>query len=176
MKLFQIFILKFGKVSLPLQIVINHILNIQEMSLKERGIVIAIGQKSNGLRKSDGQPWTRQEYVIETGGKYPKKVAFSLMNEKIEKANIQLGQTIEIDADAQSREYNGKWYTEIIAWKVENYGVVQPVANQQPGYQQTAPQGYAPSVKPVNQFGQPVNQYGQAVQTAPAADNNDIPF
>lgn len=134
-----------------------------------RGKVIAVGQLFSGSRKSDGQPWRKQEYVIETEGQYPKKVAFSIMNDKIDQANIQPGNVVEIEIDAQSREYNGRWYTELTAWKVNNLGnVVQP-QYQQPVYQQTAPQGYAPSVMPTNQFGQPIRQ-------TPANADGGMPF
>lgn len=106
------------------------------------GKIVHIGQVVSGTRKKDGQPWKKQEFVLETGGQYPKKVAFSIMNDKIDKANIQLGHSVEIEVDALSREYNGKWYTELTAWKVNNHGVVNAPEHTQPVYQQQAPQGY----------------------------------
>lgn len=127
-----------------------------------RGKVIALGQSANGNRKSDGQPWRKQEYVLETEGKFQKKVAFSLMNAKIDEANIQIGQTVEVELDASSREYNGKWYTELTAWRVNNLGVTaaQPTAAQQAVYQQTPPPGYEqPSCQ---QPQQPTSPFGQS--------------
>ncbi len=128
-----------------------------------RGQVIFVGQLQSGVGKNSGKQWQKQEYVIQTDGQYPKKVAFSLLNDKIQQANIQMGQTIEVEVDAQSREYNGKWYTELTAWRVNNLGNAapaqtyqQPVQNQNV-YQQTAPQGYtaAQNPQPANPFGQP---------------------
>lgn len=69
------------------------------------------GQGKNGT-------WTKQEYVIETEGQYPKKVCFSLWGERIDNANIKEGELITISFDIESREYEGKWYTQINAWKV----------------------------------------------------------
>lgn len=135
-----------------------------------RGKVIFVGQMTDGTRKKDGQPWKKQEYVIETDGQYPKKVAFSLMNDKIDKAAIQMGQTLEVDVDAQSREYNGKWYTELTAWRVSNLGIVQQPQNMNSVYQQQAPQGYAPTATPTNQFGQP------AQTSAVPSSSEDLPF
>lgn len=127
------------------------------------GKIVHIGQVVSGTRKRDGQPWKKQEFVLETGGQYPKKVAFSIMNDKIDKANIQLGHSVEIEVDASSREYNGKWYTELAAWKVNNLGVVNTPAHTQPVYQQQAPQGYQ------QQQAQP--------QTAPnSQSSSDLPF
>lgn len=106
-----------------------------------QGKIIAVGQSFNGTTK-DGKPWRKQEYIMEISGPYPKKLAFSVMNDKIDNANLQVGHTAEIEIDAQSREYNGKWYTEVTAWKVNNRGIV----NTAPGhdvYQQQPPQGYA---------------------------------
>lgn len=108
-----------------------------------QGKIIHIGQAFCGNRKSDGQPWKSQEYVLETSGQYSKKVCFKLMNDKIDQANIQIGHTVEIEVDASSREYNGRWYTELTAWKVNNQGFVNAAPAQQPVYQQQAPQGYA---------------------------------
>ena len=62
--------------------------------------------------------WKKQEYVIETAGQIPRKVCFSLWGDKIEQFNIQEGLEMEVMFDLESREYNGRWYTEIKAWKV----------------------------------------------------------
>lgn len=107
-----------------------------------KGKIIAVGAMFNGTRKSDGQPWKKQEYVLETAGQYPKKVAFNVMNDKIDKAALQVGHSVEIDVDASSREYNGRWYTELTAWRINNMGVVNNV-EQRPVYEQQAPEGYS---------------------------------
>lgn len=126
-----------------------------------RGQVVFVGQLQQGIGKTSGKEWKKQEYAIQTDGQYSKKVAFSLMNDKIAQANIQMGQTIEIEIDAQSREYQGKWYTELTAWRVNNLGNApqqfgQPNAQSQSVYQQSAPQGYQ--------------------QPAPPPSSSDMPF
>lgn len=133
------------------------------------GKVIALGSSFNGQKK-DGTPFRKQEYIIEkVDGKYVKKLAFSVINDKIDEFKIQVGQHVEIEANIESREYNGKWYTEVTAWKVANHGFVsdtptpQPAYAQQPVYQQQAPVGYQPTVQPTIAAPQP-------------AQNNDLPF
>lgn len=81
------------------------------------GKVTLVGQTSTGVSKS-GNGWQKKEFVIETEGQFPKKVAFSLFNDK---ANIPVavGQEVTVSFDLSSREYNGRWYTEALAWKVE---------------------------------------------------------
>lgn len=123
-----------------------------------RGKVVAINQLQSGVSKTKGTPWKKQEFVIETEGQYPKKVAFSLMNDKIDNANIQMGQTLEIEVDAQSREYNGRWYTELTAWRVNNLGFTAAPQQQQNVYQQQAPQGYQQPTYPQQQT--PTTQQG----------------
>ena len=67
------------------------------------------GEGRNGI-------WKKQEYVIETEGQYPKKICFSLWGDKIEQARIAEGEQINLSFDVESREYNGRWYTEVKAW------------------------------------------------------------
>ena len=50
----------------------------------------------------------------------------SVWGDKIETANLQPGTLLKIDFDVESREFNGRWYTDIKAWKIENAGA--PVA------------------------------------------------
>ena len=58
-----------------------------------------------------------------------------------------VGEEVKVSFDAESREWNGKWFTHLNAWKVERQGVQ---ATQQPVYQQqqaqTQPQ--APATPP----------------------------
>lgn len=129
-----------------------------------QGKIIVVGAKAEGISKTKGTPWKKQEYVLETSGQYPKKVAFYIMNDKIDQAGIQVGHDVEIEVDAQSREYNGKWYTELNAWKIRNLSNPQP--SQYPNsnaYQQTAPQGYS-----APQYSQPAPQ--------PSINDDSIPF
>lgn len=116
-----------------------------------RGKVIKVLPPEGGVSKA-GKPWKRQMFVIETDGQYPKTVAFSVMGEeKIAKAGLQIGHTIEIDVDAESREYNGKWYTSLNAWRIKNINAFTQSQNM---YQQQAPQGYVANTQ---QMQQPMN-------------------
>ena len=58
--------------------------------------------------------------ILETEGQYPKKIAVTLPNEDlINKASqLSLNTKVSIDVNIESREYNGKWFTEIKAWKI----------------------------------------------------------
>lgn len=128
-----------------------------------RGKIINIGALTNGVSKA-GKEWKKQEFVLETSGQYPKKVAFNLMNDKIDKAQIQVGHEVEIEVDAESREYNGKWYTTLTVWRINNHSVI-PARNT---YQQTAPQGYTPA--------SPQMTVGQMQAQQQQNNNDDLAF
>ena len=83
---------------------------------------IATGEGKNGT-------WKSQDYVLETGGQYPKKVCFNLFGDSIDKFNVGIDDEIKVSYDIDSREYNGRWFTTIRAWKVEKEVSVTPIAN-----------------------------------------------
>lgn len=72
-----------------------------------------------GIDKN-GNPWKVQGYVGETSDQYPRKVHFEVFGaERIEKNACNVGDLVDVSFDIESREYNGRWYTSIRAWKVE---------------------------------------------------------
>lgn len=76
------------------------------------------------LQKGAGKngEWRKQDVVVETDGQYPKKVCISIWGDKIDENKLRIGNVLSIDFDVESREYNGKWYTDVKAWKVELAG------------------------------------------------------
>ena len=82
------------------------------------GKIIAILPMQGGTSKS-GNEWKKQDYILETHDQYPKKVCFNLWGEKVDQFAIQSGEELTVSFDIESREFNGKWYTNINAWKVD---------------------------------------------------------
>ena len=80
------------------------------------------GQGKNG-------PWKKQEFILETGDTYPKKICIAVWGDKIDLSSFKPGDTVDVSFDVESREYNGRWYTDVKAWKVSG--------KQQSGGQQT---------------------------------------
>jgi len=66
--------------------------------------------------------WKKQEFIVETEGQFPKKVCVSIWGDKINDSQLQIGNHLKIDFDIESREYNGRWYTDVKAWKIELAG------------------------------------------------------
>lgn len=70
------------------------------------------GQGKNGT-------WKKQEFILETPGQYPKKVCISLWGEKVDENRLSAGDKIVASINIESREYNGRWYTDVRAWKIQ---------------------------------------------------------
>jgi len=72
------------------------------------------GQGRNG-------EWKKQQFVIEIeAGQFPKKVCFVLWGaDKIDQAALTEGETVKVFFDIESREYNGRWYTDVKAWRID---------------------------------------------------------
>jgi hypothetical protein len=86
-----------------------------------QGKLIERGNLENGTSKN-GKDWVRQNVIIETDGTYPKKICIQLTNnELIEGVNkVTIGSNILFFVNIESNEYNGKWFTNIKAWKYES--------------------------------------------------------
>lgn len=85
--------------------------------------------------------WKKQDIIVETEGQYPKKVCVSIWGDKAEAGVLSLGNMLNISFDVESREFNGRWYTDVRAWKVEMAGASAPMN----AADQTAQPVFAPS-------------------------------
>ena len=104
------------------------------------GKVVQLGTLTEG--SSPRGPWKKQELIIETIENFPRKICVLCWNERVNEANgFFVGQVVTIQISIESREFNGKWYTDVRAIRFDlNQG--QPVGQpQQP--QQTQPQPMA---------------------------------
>ena len=81
-----------------------------------KGKIIEILPEKSG-QSANGE-WRKQEYVLETDSNYPKKICFMAWGDKIGEFNLKQGDSVEVSVDLESREYNGRWYTDVKAWKV----------------------------------------------------------
>ena len=122
------------------------------------GKVVQVLPIQTGTSKA-GNPWQKQEFVLEQGGQYPRKVCISLFGDNVAKIP-QVGQDVMVSVDIDSREFNGRWYTEIKAWNVVQAGAQQAA----PAPQQVAT---APAAAPAQPQPAPAAQAGVA---------DDLPF
>lgn len=83
------------------------------------GKVIAVLEPRGGVSKN-GNEWKVQEYVIETHDQYPRRMCFDVFGaDKIQQFNIQVGEELNVFFDIDAREWQGRWFNSIRAWKVD---------------------------------------------------------
>lgn len=80
-----------------------------------KGKVINILEELKGT-SAKGE-WCKRGFVIETMDQYPKKVQFDVFKTDLQMPQIE--QVVDVSYNAESREYNGRWYTNLTAWKIE---------------------------------------------------------
>lgn len=124
------------------------------MDIKGRVIQLLALQTGEGKNGT----WKKQDFVIETDGQYPKKVCISAWGDKINESALQVGNEVNISFDVESREYNGRWYTDLKAWKIDTLGAG---ATEQPSYS-------APSSRPAT-----VTPLPSSLQ---ASEDDNLPF
>lgn len=91
------------------------------------GKIIQVLEARSGVSKSSGNNWMIQEYVIETQEQYPHRMMFSIFGEdKIQQAAINAGDEVTVSFDINCREFNGRWYNDIRAWKVDHVNGAAP--------------------------------------------------
>ena len=126
-----------------------------------------------GESKSSGKPWALQAYVLETQEQFPRKVHFEIFGEQRIKDNpCEIDDLVTVSFDIESREFNGRWYTSIRAWKVQQ-GIVD-VSAQQPAAAPVA-QGATsptPTTQPTPQMGGTVEPF----DPTPGDSTDDLPF
>lgn len=111
-----------------------------------KGKIFAVLPAQSGVSQKSGNNWMIQQYVIETDGKYPKKVPFEIFGEdKIKQFNLQVGDDVTIQFDLEGSEYNGKWYVRVKCYNVTKTDLFGQQPQPQPTViypdkPQTAPQ------------------------------------
>ncbi len=87
------------------------------------GKIIQVLPVQEGISKT-GNPWKVQSYVLETQEQYPRKVCFEIFGEdRIKNNPCNIDDVVTVSFDIESREFNGRWYTSIRAWRVQQGAV-----------------------------------------------------
>lgn len=129
-----------------------------------QGKVVRLGALTEGT--SARGAWRKQELIIETIEQYPKQVCLVCWGDRVAEAqNFTPGQTIKAQISIESREFNGKWYTDVRPFRFDLDTPQQAQQMQQPMMQ---PQQFAAPSYEQNNI--PVTDYFQT-------DNgDDLPF
>lgn len=87
--------------------------------MKFTGIITEALPVASGTSQN-GNAWRRAEYELtydNSRPEYPKAVLFSVMNDNIEKLNLQKGSSYEVELDFSVREHEGRRYMSATGWK-----------------------------------------------------------
>jgi len=88
--------------------------------LKIKGRITKVLEKESGTSKA-GKDYVKQSFVIDTGQQFNPEVCFQIFGaEKVDKFNQynKEGDEVEVSFNVSSREFNGKYYHNLDAWKV----------------------------------------------------------
>ena len=102
--------------------------------------------------------WQRQDVVFEVPSEFSRKICVTFFNKPTEADSLVEGQTYVVSVNVESREYNGKWYTDVRAWRV------------QPKQEEAAPQAAPMPDMP------PFGEEPQYTSTSNVAEVDDLPF
>lgn len=76
-------------------------------------------------------PWKKQEFILETNTQPQRRVCFSLWGDKVDQFKLNIGDEFEVSFDLESREYNGRWYTDVKAWKIAKGNTINNPGTQE---------------------------------------------
>ena len=130
------------------------------------GKIIQVLPEQGGVSKTSGKEWKLQAYVLETQEQFPKKVHFEVFGEDRIKANpCQLDDVVTVSFDIESREFNGRWYTSLRAWKIQQ-GVVEAAPAVQA----------VPAAQPVQAVAAPQANVASFDAAAGMDETSELPF
>jgi hypothetical protein len=104
------------------------------MSMQVKGTLQQILKLESGVSKA-GKEWKNQDFILVTNEQFPKTVCFTLFGDKISLIEgINTGSEVEVFFSLESRDFNGKWYHNINAWKIERAGSVSAATSYPPEF------------------------------------------
>ena len=85
------------------------------MSYTITGQLIVIGQTET----VGTSQFEKRQIVVETTGQYPQQIALELVKDKCSlMESFKVGDMVEVGFDLRGREYNGKYFVNLNAWKI----------------------------------------------------------
>lgn len=143
------------------------------------GTIIMELPLQEGISKA-GRAWKKKEWVLETPGTWPRKVKFHVFGDRVDQLNFEVGKSYAVSFELESREFNGRWYTDV------NVLGARPVEGMGMNMGGGMGMGMAqPMQQPMQQApAQPMGSFGMGAPQQPVSDpfaggdNNtdDLPF
>lgn len=140
------------------------------------GKVIQFLGETSGTSKA-GNPWKKKEWVVETFGQFPRKVKVQCFGERSDALNLEPGKDYILSVDLESREFNGRWYTDVSVFRAQEMVAQQNFGAPQPSYQG----GYQNPQSQTGMANAPYNNQGsfggtQSFSVSVEESDEDLPF
>lgn len=125
-------------------------------SFELEGVVKVIGEV-----QTFASGFTKREFVVEVeDGNYPQSIKFECLKDKTSLTDsLSVGDPVKVNFDIRGNEYNGKYYVNLNAWRIEKSGG---------GGAPPAEEGFA-SESPPSHLSEPPAGHGNE-------SDDDIPF
>ncbi|MBR2147555.1 MAG: DUF3127 domain-containing protein [Muribaculaceae bacterium] len=115
--------------------------------MEVKGKIIQKFDLQSGTSKA-GNPWKKQNYLLETLDSFPRKIYFDFFGDRADQYPLEVGDMINLSFDIECREYQGRYYTDIRGWKAEKIDSTTQAAPQAPVAPDAPP---APIAPPANE-------------------------
>ena len=141
-----------------------------------RGKIIAEFNERGGISNRTGNEWKAKSYVIEVPGEYPRKMVFDVFGiERLQAFNIQIGETLTVHFDIDAHEYNGRWFNDIRAFRIDRGEAAPAPAPEATTAASAAPVAPEAPVVPAPPAAPQVDTAATIPFEAPSA-TDDLPF
>ncbi|MBR4187382.1 MAG: DUF3127 domain-containing protein [Bacteroidaceae bacterium] len=138
------------------------------------GKIIAEFNERGGISNRTGNEWKAKSYVLEVPGEFPRKLVFDVFGvDRLQAFNIQIGELLTVHFDIDAHEYNGRWFNDVRAFRVDR-GQAAPTAAPMP---EAAPAAGAPEAAPAQEA--PMAPQAAPIDAAPfeaPSATDDLPF
>lgn len=95
------------------------------MSLEITAKFVQLGQRTSGEGRNG--TWTKQELIVETNEQYPRKICFVCWGDLADKVReYSVGDMLRLQFSIESREFNGRWYTDVKPYRLDRAGEPTP--------------------------------------------------
>ncbi|MBR5117462.1 MAG: DUF3127 domain-containing protein [Muribaculaceae bacterium] len=121
--------------------------------MEVKGKIIQKFDLQSGTSKA-GNPWKKQNYLLETLDSFPRKIYFDFFGDRADQFPLNVGDVINLSFDIECREYQGRYYTDIRGWKAEKIDENALAATPAPAINAPAPEAPAPAPAPDMNFEQ----------------------
>ncbi len=115
--------------------------------------------------------WTKQEVIFEIPSEFNRKLCVGFMGDRVQMvSSLSVGELVKVYFNVESREFNGKWYTNVNAWKIE-----KPAA---PASDSLPPMAPLPPLDGVSVDTKPFSAGNDLLDEnyTPVDDSGDLPF